>query len=78
MGDPVTAERHYRKALEVARAQQAGSPELRAAVELADLYCDIGQRDEARQLLAPWRDGAGDERISAELRRARAMLMELT
>jgi predicted ATPase len=39
--------------LAVARAQQAKSRELRAAMSMARLRRDQGKRDEARDLLAP-------------------------
>jgi predicted ATPase len=45
-----------RKALAVARKQQAKSWEMRAAMSMARLWRDQGKRDEARELLAPaWR-----------------------
>ena len=40
-------------AIDVARGQQAKSPELRAATSLARLWGDQGRRAEARDLLAP-------------------------
>src|SRR5713101_4233996 len=47
------AEACYRKALEVARAQEARSLELRAAGDLARLWAEQGRRTEGRDLLAP-------------------------
>ncbi len=47
------AEAHFRRALAVARKQQAKSWELRAAMSMARLWRDRGRRDEARDLLAP-------------------------
>ena len=41
------------RALMVARQQQAKSWELRAAMSMARLWCHLGKRDEARNLLAP-------------------------
>ena len=43
----------FRQAIEIARAQQAKSWELRAATSLARLWGDQGKRTEARDLLAP-------------------------
>jgi tetratricopeptide (TPR) repeat protein len=51
--DPEKAEAYFDRALTVARQQQAKSWELRAAMSMALLWRDQGQRDEARELLAP-------------------------
>jgi class 3 adenylate cyclase/predicted ATPase len=51
--DAAKAETHFERALSVARAQQAKSWELRAAMSMARLWRDQGKRDEARELLAP-------------------------
>jgi predicted ATPase len=47
------AERHFERALAVARQQQAKSWELRAAMSLARLWRDQGKVQQARGLLAP-------------------------
>ena len=47
------AEAYLERALTVARAQQAKSWELRAAMSLARLWRGQGKRKEARDLLAP-------------------------
>ena len=47
------AEDSFRRAIEVAREQQAKSFELRAATSLARLLLDAGRRDDARGVLAP-------------------------
>jgi predicted ATPase len=47
------AETYFERALSVARAQQAKSWELRAAMSMARLWRDQGKRNEARDLLAP-------------------------
>jgi predicted ATPase len=52
-GRTQAAEELYRKALSIAREQQAKLWELRAAASLARLRRDQGQRAEARDLLAP-------------------------
>jgi hypothetical protein len=49
----VKAEAYFDQALAVARAQQAKSWELRAAMSMARLKRDHGRRDEVRDLLAP-------------------------
>jgi adenylate cyclase len=51
-GDKTEAETSYRKAADVARAQQAKSWELRATTGLARLWQAQGRTDEARQSLA--------------------------
>jgi len=71
------AEELYRKALSIAREQEAKLWELRAAVSLARLRRDQGRRAEARDLLAPiygwFTEGLGTE----HLREAKALLDEL-
>src|SRR3954451_4665100 len=52
-GHPEAAEELYRKALSIAREQEAKLWELRTAVSLARLRHDQGRRAEARDLLAP-------------------------
>jgi predicted ATPase len=52
-GHPDAAEQLYRKALDIARGQEAKLWELRAAVSLARLRRDQGRTVEARDLLAP-------------------------
>ncbi|WP_024513514.1 hypothetical protein [Bradyrhizobium sp. ARR65] len=53
MHEHAAAEDSYRRALEVARRQSAKFWELRAARDLARLWCDQGKRTEARDLLSP-------------------------
>ena len=50
---PAEAEAALRRALEIARGQQAKSLELRAAHALAGLWAGSGRSAEARELLAP-------------------------
>src|SRR5262249_52473095 len=52
-GNTKAAEELYRKALNIAREQEAKLWELRASVALARLWQDQGRRAEARDLLAP-------------------------
>jgi len=51
--DAAKAETHFNCALAIARAQQAKSWELRAAMSMARLWLARGKQDEARKLLAP-------------------------
>ena len=51
--DPEITESHFQQSLAIARRQEAKSHELRAAINLARLWCAQGGRDEARELLAP-------------------------
>jgi predicted ATPase len=66
--DAEKAEAHFRGALEVARAQQAKSWELRSAMSLARLWRDQGKREEARDLLAPVYDWFTDHFVTRQPR----------
>jgi predicted ATPase len=71
------AEEDFERALSVARAQQAKSWELRAAMSLARLWRDQGKVQQARELLAPvygWFTEGFDTR---DLKEAKALLEEL-
>jgi class 3 adenylate cyclase/predicted ATPase len=72
------AEACYLKALEVARAQQARSFELRAATSLARLWGEQGRSAEARDLLAPVYGWFTEGFNTADLKEAKALLDELT
>ena len=67
----------FQHALEVARAQQARSLELRAATSLARLWQQQGKRDEAYQLLAAVYNWFTEGFDTADLQEARALLDEL-
>jgi predicted ATPase len=71
------AESHLRRAIEVARGQNAKSLELRATTSLAELLRTQGRPDEARTLLAPicrWFEEGAE---TSDLRRVRDVLSAL-
>jgi predicted ATPase len=68
------AEAFFGHALEVAKAQQAKSYELRAATSLARLRLDQGRRDEALQQLAPIYNWYSEGFHTHDLRQAKALL----
>ena len=75
--DVAKAQVYFEHALSVARAQQAKSWELRAAMSLARLWRDQGKRQEAHDLLAPiyvWFTEGFD---TLDLKEAKALLIEL-
>jgi predicted ATPase len=76
-GHSEAAEELYRKALSIAKEQEARLWELRASVNLARLRRDQGRRDEARDLLAPvfgwFTEGFG----TFDLKEAKTLLDEL-
>ena len=75
--DTAKAEAYFERALTIARAQQAKSWELRAAMSLARLWRDQGKVQQARELLAPvygWFTEGYDTR---DLKEAKALLDEL-
>jgi predicted ATPase len=76
-GDRAAAEQSYHQALAVAERQSAKLFELRAATNLARLWCDLGKRTEAHDLLAPiyaWFTEGFDTPV---LQDAKALLDEL-
>ena len=76
--DAAKAEACFERALAVARAQQAKSWELRAAMSMARLWRDQGKRDEARELLAPVYGWFTEGFDTLDLKEAKALLDELT
>ena len=76
-GHSEAAEELYRKALSIAREQEAKLWELRAAASLARLWGEQGRRAEAHELLAPvygwFTEGFG----TSDLKEARALLESL-
>src|SRR5262249_15117153 len=75
--DAAEAEALFRRALDIARAQEAKSFELRAATSLARLLRDQGKRAEARALLAPIYGWFTEGFDTGDLVEARALLEEL-
>jgi predicted ATPase len=72
--DAAKAEAYFERALTVARAQQAKSWELRAAMSMARLWRDQGKRDEARELLAPVYGWFTEGFDTPDLKEAKALL----
>ena len=71
------SEASFHQALVVARAQQAKSWELRAAVSLGRLWQQQGKRAEAYELLAPVYGWFTEGFDTADLQEAKALLEEL-
>jgi len=76
-GHPEDAEELYRKALGIAREQEAKLWELRAAASLARLWRDQGHRAAARDLLAPVYGCFTEGFATPDLKEAKALLDEL-
>jgi class 3 adenylate cyclase/predicted ATPase len=68
----------FERALTVARAQQARSWELRAAMSMAQLWRDEGKQNEARELLAPVYGWFTEGFDTPDLKEAKALLDELS
>jgi predicted ATPase len=75
--DATKVEAYFERALAVARAQQAKSWELRAAINMVRLWRDQGKRDEARDLLAPIYGWFTEGFDTLDLKEARGLLDEL-
>jgi DNA-binding SARP family transcriptional activator len=75
--DPDEAAAALRRALEIARRQEARSLELRAARVLADLWARSGRTDGARDLLSPVYAGFTEGFETPDLADARALLSRL-
>jgi predicted ATPase len=76
-GHSEAAEDLYRKALSIAREQEAKLWELRAVVSLARLWRDQGRRAEARDLLAPVYGWFTEGFETPDLKDAKTLLDEL-
>ena len=76
--DTKNAEKYFDRALAVARQQQAKFFELAAAMSMARLWRDQGERGEARDLLAPVHGWFTEGFDAPYLKRAKALLDELS
>jgi predicted ATPase len=76
--DAAKAQPHFERAIAIARAQQAKSWELRAATSLARLWRDHGNRQQARDLLAPVYGWFTEGFDTLDLKEAKTLLDELT
>jgi predicted ATPase len=76
-GRPEAAEEQFRKALSIAREQEAKLWELRAAVSLARLRRDQGRRAGTRDLLAPVYGWFTEGFDTPDLKAAKALFDEL-
>ena len=76
-GEPDKAEASLRKAIAVARDQQAKSWELRAATTLARLLVSQGDQAEALAVLAPVHDWFTEGHDTKDLKEAAKLLAEL-
>jgi class 3 adenylate cyclase/predicted ATPase len=76
--DVAKAEEYFERALAVARAQQAKSWELRAAMSMARLRRDQGKRQEAHDLLAPVYGWFTEGFDTLDLKEAKLLLDQLS
>ena len=77
-GTEAVAEANLQQALQIARRQGARALELRAAIDLADLKRAQGDAPGARSLLGPLHAACTEGRDTDDLRRAAALLTELS
>jgi DNA-binding winged helix-turn-helix (wHTH) protein/predicted ATPase len=75
--DAMKAQAYFERALTVARAQQAKSWELRAAMSMARLWRARGMPQQARELLAPVYGWFTEGFDTLDLKEAKALLAEL-
>ena len=75
--DAAKAEAYFKRALAIAREQQAKSWELRAATSMARLWREQAKRDEARDLLASVYGWFTEGFDTLDLKEAKALLAEL-
>jgi predicted ATPase len=75
--DQGKAETYFHRSLEVARNQEAKSWELRTAMSMARRWCDQGQSQPARDLLAPLYNWFTEGFDTLDLRKARELLKKL-
>jgi tetratricopeptide (TPR) repeat protein len=77
VGDRGAAEVDLRRALDIARRQNAKSLELRAARDLARVMAERGERQQAADLLSPVYGGFTEGFDTLDLKEAKALLNEL-
>jgi predicted ATPase len=77
-GAEAEAETCFRKAIKIARKQQAKSLELRAAMSLSQLWQQQGKQAEARQMLAEVYGWFTEGFDTKDLQEAKALLKELS
>jgi predicted ATPase len=75
--DAAKAVAYFKRALAVARQQQAKSRELRAAMNMARLWRYQGKRQQARELVAPVYGWFTEGFDTLDLKEAKALLDEL-
>ena len=75
--DEAKAASYFERALAIARDQQAKSWELRASMSTSRRWRDQGQRDEARELLAPVYGWFTEGFDTLDLKQAKALFDEL-
>jgi predicted ATPase len=75
--DAAKAQAWFVRALSIASAQNAKSPQLRAAMGLARLYRNQGRTDQARDLLAPVYEWFSEGFDTLDLKEAKELLDEL-
>ncbi|MFQ6115002.1 MAG: hypothetical protein ACE5NG_13130 [bacterium] len=76
-GEEAEAEASFKKAIEVARRQNAKSWELRATMSLCRLWQNQGKRGEARQILGEIYGWFTEGFDTKDLQEAKALLDEL-
>jgi class 3 adenylate cyclase/predicted ATPase len=76
--DEVQAERHFLRAIEIARSQEAKTLELRAGTSLARLWRDQGKISEPRDLIQPIFDWFNEGFDTPDLKDAKVLLDELS
>jgi predicted ATPase len=77
LGRDEDAEAQLRASIDCARQQEAKSWELRSSTTLAELLAEHGQRDAARQLLAPIYNWFTEGFETKDLKEAKALLDQL-
>jgi hypothetical protein len=75
--EPRTAEVHFRRAIDVARAQGAKLWELRATVDLATLWRQERKQEAARHLLQPVLSSFAEDVDAVDLQAARELYARL-